>query len=154
MFAALIAPVQTLADRFEAFQEFVVRWRLEEKCGGSGIEGLGTNRGIVLAGQDDDLGGRGNGTKLRLKFEAAHYRHPNVEDDQRGVTRLRIPEKDNGVGERFGLPTRGRKEPSGRLEDRRIIVNQANGDIMMGRPSQLNPLFPGAAWVLAIRLRQ
>ena len=79
--------------------------------------------------------------KLSLDLEAAHFGHPDIEDDQGRMTRLSIAKKGSWVRKRFGLPTSGRKEPAGCLQDRRIVVNQANGYIMTCSPIQNGPLF-------------
>ena len=112
--------------RFDSGQEFVVVDGFNKKRDRAVIQCFCANGRIILARQNNHPTRRRNVSKPLLHLQAIHGRHQDIENDDFRLTGFSVPEKLERIGKRFHLPAGRRKQTTGRLHYRRIIVEQAN----------------------------
>src|SRR5206468_495027 len=86
-------------------EEFFVVKRFGQKGRSPRVQRGGANQWIVLSGKDDDACRRRDCAEPRLNLKAAHLRHTNVNQGNRGTMRLRITQELLGIAKRFCVQT-------------------------------------------------
>src|SRR5215469_17480892 len=99
--------------------------RLAEKGKRAAFQSGGTNRGYFAGGHHDHFRFGRYHPQLRLHFQAARFRHPDIKYGQRYRMAARVREKVLRIFEALRLEPIRIKQLLNRVPDRRIVIDDA-----------------------------
>lgn len=129
--------------RFNGREKLLIVCRLNQESGRSCGRCCRTRCRMVIRGQHNDACGGREPSQSCLHFQSVHSRHRNVQHRHFRAVCLCIPQKCVRIQKGLDIPAVRRKKPAHRFHNRRIILDQTNGDCLFNsrRTQNESPFF-------------